>query len=370
MIMIPQFRQNKISGMSIAWGRGSWDNEVGCYVFPTDDSYQIRVTDSYLMDYGICEDDMLDCISQIEEEYGAPSVHRTALGLFKNSGYSNLGLTVISRTNPSISCVFTPTSTEEKLTDAYFEWYFNESDPSVIDLPRYMNRFDNMTGNRASNVTMSPVMPSYMEAQEFFNAHREISESVKENILRGVWQHQTTKDKGFKVRLEREVLPEWTKIKESSMRITGTEMREGLQFINHATSFMESFNVTVDDIEVVNEGGSKSTLRYKIPGRTSNLGGDFIVDVNKGRAYKQDQIELARKKFAIRIKKAYARKKPDVGDVVQSGSGPLKVTKVSPIGHIDGFSLENDNDYEDGRPRSTVSDLSPVYFELEKQSGW
>jgi hypothetical protein len=30
-------------------------------------------------------------------------------------------------------------------------------------------------------------MPSYMEAQELFNAHREISESVKENILRGVW---------------------------------------------------------------------------------------------------------------------------------------------------------------------------------------
>ena len=239
MIMIPQFRQNKISGMSIAWGRGSWDNEVGCYVFPTDDSYQIRVTDSYLMDNGICEDDMLDCISQIEEEYGAPSVHRTALGLFKNSGYSNLGLTVISRTNPSISCVFTPTSTEEKLTDAYFEWYFNESDPSVIDLPRYMNRFDNMTGNRASNVTMSPVMPSYMEAQEFFNAHREISESVKENILRGVWQHQTTKDKGFKVRLEREVLPEWTKIKESSMRITGNEMREGLQFVEGIANTMK-----------------------------------------------------------------------------------------------------------------------------------
>jgi len=212
MIMIPQFRQNKISGMSIAWGRGSWDDEVGCYVFPTDDSYQIRVTDSYLMDNGICDDDMLDCIAQIEEEYGSPAVHRTALGLFKNSGYSNLGLTVISRTNPSISCVFTPTSTEENLTDAYFEWYFNESDPSVIDLPRYMNRFDNMTGNRASNVTMSPVMPSYMEAQEFFHAHREISESVKENILRGVWQHQTTKDKGFKVRLEREVLPAWTEV--------------------------------------------------------------------------------------------------------------------------------------------------------------
>jgi hypothetical protein len=54
-----------------------------------------------------------------------------------------------------------------------------------------------------------------MEAQEFFNAHREISESVKENILRGVWQHQTTKDKGFKVRLEREVLPAWVEINES-----------------------------------------------------------------------------------------------------------------------------------------------------------
>lgn len=212
--MIPQFRQNKITGDSIAWGRGCWDKEVGCYVFLTDQSYQIRVTDSYLIENGIVEDDLLDCIMQIEETYGSPSEYRTALGLFKNSGYSNLGLTVESRSCPAVTCVFTPTSTEDNIVDAYFEWYYNPSHPSVIDLQRYLNRFSDMTGARTTNVTPSPVMPGYMEAQEFMHLNPKFTAEEKDRFLRGVWQHQTTKDKGFKVRLERELLPEWVKFLE------------------------------------------------------------------------------------------------------------------------------------------------------------
>src|SRR5690349_10734818 len=111
--MLPQ---NKISGMNIAWGRGKWaelDDGTFGYVFPEDDAFQIRISPEALENFGVTEDDLYDCIAQIEAEYGAPKDHRLALGLLPNQGYSHLGLTVRSRKNERVVCVFTPTSIED-----------------------------------------------------------------------------------------------------------------------------------------------------------------------------------------------------------------------------------------------------------------
>lgn len=213
--MIPQFRQNKISGLSIAWGRACWDYDVDCYVFLTDDSYQIRVTDQWMMEAGVTEDDLLDCVSQVEDSLGSPEEFRANFGLFKNSGYSNIGTTVQSRTHPAVHCVFTPTSTEDGMPDAYFEWWYDTSNPAVTDLTDFLSNFNAMTGARTTNVTMSPVMPSYMEAQEFFHKNRtEFSPQFRENFLSEVWKYHQTKSVGFKRQFGEEILPKWVAIKE------------------------------------------------------------------------------------------------------------------------------------------------------------
>jgi hypothetical protein len=123
----------------------------------------------------------------------------------------------------------------------------------------------------------------------------------------------------------------------------------------------------VDDIESKLISGTKDSysLSYKIPGRTSNLGKDYIVLNNKGRGYKEKEIDKAKKEMADRINKAYSRPSPKEGDVIYTPHGPSTVTKVYSSGHVDYESIENDDNYDDGRPRSIGRDVSPFYFSVK-----
>jgi hypothetical protein len=238
--MIPQFRQNKISGLSIAWARACWDYDHNCYAFVTDDAYEIRVTDQWMMEYGVSEEDLLDCVTQVEEALGSPEEYRPSLGLFKNSGYSNIGTTIQSRTHPAVRCVFTPTSTEDGMPDAYFEWWFDLQNPAVTDLRSYLDNFNQASGVRISNVTMSPVMPSYMEAQEFFHEnHGKFSPHFRESFLSELWKYHQTSNVGFKRKLSEEILPKWVSLKKSLNEETGDRQQDILKWIDKLKDVVE-----------------------------------------------------------------------------------------------------------------------------------
>jgi len=229
--------QNKIAGLSIAWGRGKWKSlgdRMG-YVFPEHDAYQIRVTQQYMASEGFVEDDLYDCIEQIEAKYGGPDDHRVPFGLFKNSGHTPLGLVVTSRTNPSITCVFTPTSTEDNDYDGYFEWYYSRESAGVDNMQQFLGTFDRATGGRHTNINASPVtLPGYQEACE--RAEGVLAEAEKQWFIRQIWNYQKTNSKGFKYRIEQELLPMWKKVlkaerdtKCENIALKSPMMREKLQ---------------------------------------------------------------------------------------------------------------------------------------------
>lgn len=208
--------ETEISGLSIAWGRAKWDElEDGSsgYVFDDVDSYQVRVNPQQMADMGVSEEDMFDCIDQIEERLGSPENHRLAMGLFPKSGYSNAGIMVTSRSNGSVSCVFTPTSDAYESTDGYFEWYYKK--PSMIGyggLNDFLQTFDKITGGRESNILSSPVVPGYGEACEMTAGLME--DADRERLLQNVWNYHKNVSKGYKHRLEQEIFAELNKLEE------------------------------------------------------------------------------------------------------------------------------------------------------------
>lgn len=208
--MLPQ---SKISGTNIAWARAKWaeleDGTYG-YIFPEEDAYQVRISPEAMEDLGISEDDLYDCIAQVESEFGAPADYRLAFGLFPNQGYSHLGITVRSRRNDRVVCVFTPTSIEDKSYDGYFEWYYDQYSGGFENMTDYLVRFDKAMDNRASKMIMSPIMPTYSEAAEKTAWVMEAGE--REGFLRQVWNYHKTPSRGFKIRIEQELLPKWHKI--------------------------------------------------------------------------------------------------------------------------------------------------------------
>jgi len=214
---LPQMKQNKIEGMSIAWARGKWaeiEADVWGYIFPEDDAFAIRKTPQELADWGVSHDDLYDCISQIEEKFGSPRDHRLSFGLLPSQGYSNIGTAVTSRTNPNITCTFTPTSLEDNSYDGYFNWYFHDN-AGVGDLPSFMARFDATTGSRTSNILASPTVPTYGEACE--RTAGVLSEHEREHFITQVWNYHKTAPRGYKLRIEAEILPIWKRILEAKI---------------------------------------------------------------------------------------------------------------------------------------------------------
>lgn len=216
MIPLPQMKQNKIEGMSIAWARGKWaEIEAGVwgYIFPEDDAFAIRKTPQELEAWGVSHDDLYDCIALIEEMFGAPRDHRLSFGLLPNQGYSNIGTTVKSRTNPSITCTFTPTSLEDNSYDGYFNWYYHENG-GIEGIKSFMTRFDMATDTRTTNILASPTMPTYGEACD--RTAGILSEAERERFVNQVWNYHKTAPRGYKIRIEAEILPQWKKILEAN----------------------------------------------------------------------------------------------------------------------------------------------------------
>jgi hypothetical protein len=166
----------------------------------------------------VSEEDLLDCVEQAEKELGGPEDHRLALGLFPDSGYTNIGQTYVSKSNPHIVCVFTPTSMKFATTNpiahdkppvnAYFEWYYS-------DIPLTAN------ASRTTNVTISPVVPGYDEACERTDGIMGLQE--REQFLNKVWMYHRTCMPGHKARVKNEILEVWERVNRVNRKLVMQE---------------------------------------------------------------------------------------------------------------------------------------------------
>jgi len=256
--MIPQFKQNKIEGMSIAWARGKWaeiDPGVWGYIFPEDDAFAIRKNPQELEDWGISHDDLYDCIALIEEMFGAPKDHRLSFGLLPNQGYSNIGTTVTSRTNPSITCTFTPTSLEDNSYDGYFNWYYHENG-GIQGIKSFMTRFDMATKTQTTNILASPTMPTYGEACE--RTEGILDEAERERFVTQVWNYHKTAPRGYKLRIEAEILPLWKKVLEANIATPMAHVKHPFKSYNGvewSRDQVKSYNRQVDKVNKYIEAG-------------------------------------------------------------------------------------------------------------------
>lgn len=212
--------QNKIAGTQIAWGRGTWgdleDGRSG-YLFDKDDAFQYVVPQQWLAGNSVSEDDLTDCLTQIEKEVGEPEEFRRGLGLIPGGGATHPGIVIRSRTNDEVVCVFTPTSFQPDFlngkVDGYFEWFLDKKGADTKDLNTWMKQFDAMSGNRLDNITSSPIVPVYGEALEVTAKSSVLSEAERDWFLRKVWQYQKGGcPNGTKSRLAEEILVTWRKV--------------------------------------------------------------------------------------------------------------------------------------------------------------
>lgn len=205
--MLPQ---NKISGLSIAWGRGRWDEvEDGKqgYVFLHDHDFRYEMTPDFMMKNDITDEALFDCLEQIEDELGSPGEHRDGLGLFPKAGLTHPGIVVRSRMNPAIICSFAPMSAAGDIDGGFFQWYLDKADTEVAGLVSYMHKFDMMAGNREANIVVSPIVPSYQEAS--LKTANIMEDDRRERFLNMVWNYHKNVAHGFKKRLGEEILNIW-----------------------------------------------------------------------------------------------------------------------------------------------------------------
>ena len=231
--MIPpnMLAPGRIEGMRIAAGRATWvcdddeDGKKGYYNFVDEDSFSWMLNPTDLKRLEIDEPALLDCVTQAEEQFGAPCEYRPRLGLFPNAGYTNIGATYVSRSNPQIMCVFTPTSTQFPTgnamshdippVDAYFEWYYSPvalSKDAHKDIGNFLQSYDKISGNRASNVVSSPIIkvPSYEEASVFTVGY--MAESIRDHFLQQIWNYHRMTAPGYKRQLREEIVDQWKRV--------------------------------------------------------------------------------------------------------------------------------------------------------------
>lgn len=235
--------QNKISGLSIAYGKANYvysdesDDGSEGFIFPEPEDFQWQLPiDHVVKELGVTMDALMDCIDQIETEIGDPQMQRIQYGLFDGSGIWNGGLVVRSNLDPRITCVFNPVSTEfelerftfPKTTEGMFAWYFEADNllDQSDDLPDFLSRFDAASGNRASNVLVSPVLPNYQEACEKL-AGIQLTEGVRQTFLQKLWNYEKTVAPGFKAQWKKEILREWTAL--TSVRDAAADLEESLK---------------------------------------------------------------------------------------------------------------------------------------------
>jgi hypothetical protein len=230
MIQPSIFAPSRIQGTKIASGRATWvydDEKGGYYNFVDEDAFSWKLNPVQLQQLGIDEQDLLDCVLQAEKQLGSPQEFRPRLGLLPSVGYSNIGATYISRGNPNIMCVFTPTSMDFATTsptafdnapiDAYFEWYYSPS--SVTDktatLDDFIKKYDELLGKamtRDPSWENSPTfaVPTYEEACVFSDGY--MSEEVRERFLQNVWDYHKATMRNRKEQLKENIVECWTRL--------------------------------------------------------------------------------------------------------------------------------------------------------------
>jgi len=224
------FAPSRIQGTKIASGRATWvygDEKGGYYNFVDEDAFSWKLNPTQLEQLGIDEQDLLDCVAQAEKQLGAPQEFRPKLGLMPSAGYSNIGATYVSKVNPQIICVFTPTAMDFATTnpiaidnapiDAYFEWYYspvslaNQPD----NLPEFIKKYDELLGKALTrddswkNVPTFKV-PSYEEACVFSDGY--MNEDVRERFLQQVWDYHRTKMRGRREFLKENIVETWARL--------------------------------------------------------------------------------------------------------------------------------------------------------------
>jgi hypothetical protein len=229
MIPFNAITPNKIQGTKIAAGRATWiyDEGKGYYNFVDEDAFAWKLNPTELEMLKIDEQDLLDCVEQAEKQLGSPADYRGKLGLMPSSGYSNIGATYTSKSNPRIICVFTPTSTDYQTTnpiaidnapiDAYFEWYYMPETASDEgkDLMSFIKKYDDLLGKAITrdiswenNPTF--MIPKYEEACVFSSGF--MNESVRESFLQNVWDYHKSNIRGRKLQLESTIKETWMRL--------------------------------------------------------------------------------------------------------------------------------------------------------------
>lgn len=228
MIQPSIFAPSRIQGTKIAAGRATWiynDEGKGYYNFVDEDAFSWKLNPQQLLQLGIDEQDLLDCVVQAEKQLGAPSEFRPRLGLMPSAGYSNIGATYISKNNPNILCVFTPTAMDFQTTnpiafdnspiDAYFEWYYSpmslEKKPE--DLADFILKYDEVLGKaitRDPSWEKMPLVPTYEEACVFSDGY--MSEEKREMFLQQVWDFHKAQMRGRKEQLKEGILETWSRL--------------------------------------------------------------------------------------------------------------------------------------------------------------
>lgn len=204
--------QNKIAGLSIAWGRAAWaqleDGTYG-YVFK-DGSLQLASTLADFEEKGLTLDALMACLDQFEGELGSALDTRQRYGMLKNHGYACPGLVVRSEEDDRVVCVMTPSSWEVDTTEAYFEWFFDEKYTT-------MSTFDTMAGvdielaaaSAADAMTAVVDVPYYEDACHKLAGLETVTESVKTRFLQGVWDYHKNLMPGLKPAAKTKLVAEW-----------------------------------------------------------------------------------------------------------------------------------------------------------------
>jgi hypothetical protein len=215
--MMPLLSKNKIQGTEIATGKAKWgdlgDGTMG-YVFDGNEDFHLRVNPQTLIDLGVSEEDMMDCVDQIEQQFGSHENLALSFGMYPDQGYKNVGLVFKSNTNPNVKCFFSP-SEANKGWQGYFSWYYSKEDVAQ-SLEDFIKSYEKVANDKAVETLASPIVPSYNEASEMVASMKHLSEGTKDHFLANVWNYHKNVSPGFKQRLEQEIISEMESFRQVS----------------------------------------------------------------------------------------------------------------------------------------------------------
>jgi len=262
--MLPQ---NKISGTKIAFGHGAFlydEKEKGFFNFVKESDFGWLLPISTLQKENVTEQDLLDCVEQVEASLGDPEELRAVLPF--GSGLKNVGTVFRSKSNPRVICVFTPTSQlvqdvvplglpEEIRPDGYFEWYLSDEDSITVDdigsggnnvgaMGKWLGEFDRMAGTRNTNVADAPVftVPTYTEAVQHTSGV--MGAVQREVFLEDVHAYHRKQMPWFKKeQLKKQILGTW----ESVQRVRSSLTEEDGTYKSNVPLYLE----TVTGVEPV-----------------------------------------------------------------------------------------------------------------------